>query len=111
MKSTDTPKGSPLRGRSEPRWKSAQPREEAQGLLVAVDDPATGQVVRAELDDDPVVREDPDVVHPHLAGDVRQDLVPVRQLNAEHRVGQGLDDGALDLDGAFFFGQVPSISL
>ena len=45
--------------------------------LVAVDDPPTTQVVGAQLDDDPVIGKDPDVVHPHLSADVSQDLVPV----------------------------------
>ena len=73
------------------------------GLLVAVDDAPAGQVVRRELDDDAVLGEDADVVLPHLSGDVCQNEVPVLQLNAEHRVGQGLHDLALDLDSAVFF--------
>ena len=69
-------------------------------LLVAVDDPTAGQVVRAELDHDAVLREDADVVLTHLARDVGEDLVAVRQLHTEHRVRQGLDHAALDLDDA-----------
>ena len=46
-------------------------------LLVPVDDPPTTEVVGAQFDDDPVIGEDPDVVHPHLSADVSQDLVPV----------------------------------
>src|SRR3954447_5440056 len=34
-------------------------------LLVPIDDPPATQVVGAQFHDDPVVREDPDVVHPH----------------------------------------------
>src|SRR5690625_7908363 len=45
------------------------------GLLVAVDDATPGEVVRAQLDDDPVLREDPDVVLTHLPGAVREHLV------------------------------------
>src|SRR5947209_7139831 len=41
-------------------------------LLVPVDDSTAGEVVGGELDDDPVLREDADVVLPHLAADVRQ---------------------------------------
>src|SRR5688572_16738944 len=67
-------------------------------LLVAVDDPAAGQVVRAELDDDAVLREDPDVVLAHLARDVGEHLVAVGQLDPEHRVRESLDHRALDLD-------------
>ena len=62
-------------------------------LLVAVDDAAAGEVVRRELHDDSVLGEDPDVVLPHLAADVGKHAVAVRQLDAEHRVGQRLDDG------------------
>src|SRR5215203_1937313 len=49
-------------------------------LLVAVRDAAAAQVVRRELDLHPVAREDPDVVHSHLAGDVGQHLVAVLEL-------------------------------
>src|SRR5688572_16257508 len=56
----------------------------AQPSLVAVDDPPSGQVVRREFDDDSVLGQDADVVLPHLAADVGQDLVTVGQLNPEH---------------------------
>src|SRR5690242_21706268 len=49
--------------------------------LVPVDDAPTAQVIGAQLDDHPVVGEDPDVVHPHLPADVSQYLVPVVQLH------------------------------
>src|SRR5690625_7027385 len=67
-------------------------------LLVAVDDATPGEVVRAELDDDPVLRKDPDVVLTHLARDVCEHLVAVAQLHPEHRVGQRFDNAALDLE-------------
>src|SRR3954447_5540654 len=76
------------------------------GLPAPVDDPTAGEVVRRDLDDDPVLREDPDVVLPHLAADVGEDLVPVAQLDPEHRVRESLDDGAFDLDYAFFLRHV-----
>src|SRR5688572_6209616 len=75
-------------------------------LLVAVDDPTSREVVRRELHHDPVLGEDPDVVLAHLAADVGEHLVPVGQLHAEHGVGKGLHDGALDLDHAFFLRHV-----
>src|SRR5699024_2116100 len=37
----------------------------------------------------------------HLSTDVGEHLVPVVQLHSEHRVRQGLDDAALNLDCAF----------
>jgi hypothetical protein len=43
-------------------------------------------------------------VHPHLPADVGENLVPVGELDPEHGVREGLDDGALDLDGALFLG-------
>src|SRR5450756_1831107 len=67
-------------------------------LLVAVDDAAAGQVIRAELHHDAVLREDPDVVLAHLALDVGEHLVPVRELDPKHRVRESLDHAALDLD-------------
>src|SRR4051812_14427050 len=69
------------------------------GLLVAVDDATAGQVVGRELHDHAVLGQDADVVLPHLAADVGEDLVAVLQLHAEHRVGERLDHTALDLDG------------
>src|SRR4051794_4947865 len=75
-------------------------------LLVPVDDPTAGQVVRRQLDHDSVLRKDADVVLPHLAADVRQDLVTVGELDAEHGVRQRLDNAPLDLDGAFLLRHV-----
>src|SRR6478752_2241746 len=75
-------------------------------LLVAVDDPTSRKVVRRELHHDAVLGEDLDVVLAHLAADVGKDLVPVAQLDPEHRVRESLDDGALDLDHTFFFRHV-----
>jgi NhaP-type Na+/H+ or K+/H+ antiporter len=74
--------------------------------LVAVDDAAAGQVVRRQLDHHPVLGEDPDVVLTHLAADVCEDPVSVLQLHAEHRVRQGLDDPAFDLDRPVLLGHV-----
>ena len=71
-------------------------------LLVSVNDAAASQVVGGKLHHHAVVRQDPDVVLPHLAADVGEYLVAVLQLNAEHRIGQGFDNAALHLDGAFF---------
>jgi hypothetical protein len=73
-------------------------------LLVAVDDPAAGQVVGAQLHDHAVLGEDADVVLAHLARDVGENLVSVSQLNAEHRIGKSFDHRALDLDNAVLFG-------
>src|SRR5262245_5472180 len=66
--------------------------------LVPVGDATAPEVVRGELDLHPVAGEDPDVVHPHLPGDVCEHLVPVLELDTEHRVGQRLDHRSLHED-------------
>ena len=61
-------------------------------------DPTSLEVIRRQLHEDLVARDDPDEVHPHLPGDVRQHRVAVLELHLEHRVGEGLGDRALHLD-------------
>src|SRR5690606_38403908 len=67
-------------------------------LLVAVDDASTREVVRRKLHDNAVLGKNTNVVLTHLAADVGENLVPVLQLDAEHRIGQWFDYPALDLD-------------
>src|SRR5664280_2269356 len=74
-------------------------RRSVRSLLVAIGDAAPREIVWRQLDDHLVTREYPDVVHAHLARDVREHLVAVLELNAEHRVGQRFDHGAFELDG------------
>src|SRR3954465_6316792 len=71
-------------------------------LLEAVDHAAPGEVVRRQLQLDAVPRQDPDVVHPHLAGDMCEHGVPVLEFDPEHGVGKGLDDRPLYLDHIIF---------
>src|SRR6185437_13349327 len=71
-------------------------------LLVPVNDATAAQIVGTELNDHPVIRQDTDVVHPHLPADVGEYLVPIVQLHSEEGVGQRLDHRAFDLDGAVF---------
>jgi hypothetical protein len=68
-------------------------------LLVAVDDPTPGQVIRGELDDHPVLRKDPDIVLTHLATDMGEYAMTVLELYPEHRVREWLHNPAFDLDG------------
>jgi glycosyltransferase involved in cell wall biosynthesis len=82
-------------------------RARRPGLLVAVGDAAAVEVVRRELDLDAVAGQDADVVAAHLARDVAEDLVVVVELDAEHRVGEGLGDLALHLDLLFFAHAAP----
>src|SRR6266852_6272709 len=51
--------------------------------LVAVHDPPTAKVVWAQLDDYPVIGQDANVVHPHLAADVGEHFVPILELHPE----------------------------
>src|SRR5262245_1248422 len=67
-------------------------------LLEPVRDPAPREVVGGQLDLDPVAGQDPDEIHPHLAGDVGQHAMAVFELDPEHRIRQGLDYCPLDLD-------------
>src|SRR5438046_6894888 len=53
---------------------------------VPINHTTSGQVVRRQLYANPVPGKDPDVVHPHLPGDVGEHLVPVLQLNPEHGI-------------------------
>src|SRR6266403_1569665 len=71
-------------------------------LFEPICDPAAGQVVGRQLDLDPVTGKDADEVHAHLAAHVGEHPVAVLQLHAEHRVRQGLDHGALNLDRILF---------
>src|ERR1700748_977817 len=75
-------------------------------LLVPVNDATAAQVIRTELNDHPVIRQDADIVHPHLPADVGEYLVPVVQLHSEEGIRQRLDHRALDLDGAVFLGHI-----
>src|ERR671922_1680907 len=71
-------------------------------LLEPIHHTTSGEVVRRQLHLDPITGEDPDVMHPHLPRDVCQHLVPVLQLDPEHRVRQRLDHRSLDLDHVVF---------
>src|SRR5688572_22317773 len=70
--------------------------------LLPVGDASPREVVRGQLDLDLVARQDLDVVHAHLAGDVREHDLPGGDLHAEHRVRERLQDAAFDFDLLFF---------
>jgi hypothetical protein len=67
-------------------------------VLVAVDDPTSVEVVRRDLDAHAVAGEHADSEAAHLARQVREDGVPVLELDAEHRVGKRFDDLAVERD-------------
>lgn len=62
------------------------------GLLVAVHDTAAIQVIRTQLDRNPVAGEDADEVLAHASGHVSQSLMLVLQLNPEHGIRQDLNN-------------------
>src|SRR5947207_1577095 len=70
-------------------------------LLKAIGDAAAGQVIRRQLDQHPISRQDLNEVQPDLARDMRQDLVAVRQFNLEHGVRQRLPHHAFDFNRVF----------
>src|SRR3954454_2934668 len=79
-------------------------------LPVAVDDAGAVEVVRRQLDAHAVAREDADAEAAHLPGDLAESHVIVVELHAEHRVGEGLDDLALELDLLFLCHARPSLA-
>src|SRR5262245_19087532 len=68
---------------------------------LSVDDTTLRQVVGTHFDGDAVPGQDADEVHAHLAGHVREDPVPVLELDHEHRVRAGLDHLGLETEGVF----------
>src|SRR2546423_2055835 len=70
--------------------------------LVAVRDATPGEVIGGELHLNPVTRQDPDVVHPHLPGNMRQHLVAVLELHPEHGIRERLDNGSFHEDRIVF---------
>jgi hypothetical protein len=81
-------------------------------LLVSepVSNTSPAQVIGAQLDLDPITRQNSDVVHPHLARYVGQNLVPVLEIHTELSVGQGFGYRAFYLYGIFFSQGPPQIS-
>lgn len=73
-------------------------------LAVSIYDATASQVVWAQLNHHAVFGKNADVVLAHLARNVRQDLVAVRQLYPEHCVRERFSNRALDLDDAVFLG-------
>ena len=65
------------------------------GLLVAIRDATTGEVIGGDLNLNFVARQNADAVHPHLPRAVREDLVTVLEFDAEHGVWQRFSDRSL----------------
>src|SRR3954463_15226279 len=83
----------------------------ARPLLVAVRYAPAIQVIRRKLDQHSVARQYAYEVFPHLARDVRQNLMPaVVQLHPKHSVRQSLDDFRHNFY-RFFFRHTPRVSI
>ena len=56
-------------------------------LLAAPGDSSPGQIIRGHLHGHLIAGQDPDEVHPQLAGDMGQDGVPVSDVDLKHVAG------------------------
>ncbi|CRH62044.1 Uncharacterised protein [Chlamydia trachomatis] len=91
-------------------YSSTVRRRSCRGLLVAVDDTASGEVVGAQFDENSILGEDSNVVLSHLSCDVTEHNVPIGQFHTEHRVRQGLNDRAFHFDDAVFLCHILRLS-
>src|SRR2546430_1241599 len=71
-------------------------------ISVAVNDPSAREVIRGELDADPVAGRDADEVPTHASGRVSDQLVAAFDLNLEHRVRQRERNDRVHDDGLLF---------
>jgi len=69
--------------------------------LVAVGDPAAGQVVGSQFYLHPVSRKNTDVMHPHLSGNMRQNLVAIFEFNPKHGIRERFGYRSFQDDGVF----------
>lgn len=74
-------------------------------LLETIRDATAVQVVWRQLDHNPVARQNPDKVHPHLTGNMCQDIQAVLQFHTEHAVRQRLEYNSLEFDALLFAGR------
>jgi hypothetical protein len=79
-----------------------RPLRKAIILFLPVGDPSPCQIVGRKLHRNRVAGQNFDEMHPHFPGDMRQYLMSVFQLDPEHRIGQGLNHLALDLNRLLF---------
>jgi hypothetical protein len=72
-------------------------------LFVSVGDPTSGEVVRGEFNLDAVARQDSDVMHAHLSGDVGQHLVAIFKLDFEHCIRERFNNRSFKHDRVFLW--------
>jgi hypothetical protein len=65
-------------------------------------DASTTQIIRGEFHSHFIARQDTDVMHPHLAGDVPEDHMPVFQLHTKRCIWEVLLNLTLHLDDVVF---------
>jgi hypothetical protein len=71
-------------------------------LLGAEDNPRTTQIVGREFHSHFIARQNADVVHAHLAGNVTEYHMPIFQFDPEGGIGEILKNLSLHLDGIVF---------
>ena len=71
-------------------------------LATAINDAALRQIVRRELNSNLITGENANVVFAHLAGDVRNHSMTVRELNSERGVRKRVDDTSFHLNCILF---------
>ena len=79
----------------EPGWCAAKRLAMSSSSLMAVDDPAAGEIVGRQLDDDTIRWQDSDVVLAHLAANRGKNAVPILELDTKHGIGQSFNDSSL----------------
>src|SRR3977135_3523030 len=103
------PRTGAVRGRRRARRRGL--REGPALLAVAVDDASAREVVRRQLDADPVAGRDADEVAAHPSGGVGDQLVPAPDLAFAHPVGQGLRNNSAHDDCAFLLAAIILVGL
>src|SRR5574340_853641 len=78
-------------------------------LLEPIGYSPAGKVIGREFNGHLVPRKDFNEMHPHLTGDVCQDLVSILHLKRKHGVGKRLQHGALHFYGIFFRHHPPEL--
>ena len=71
-------------------------RRRGARLAVSVGDSSAGQIVRGELDDNPVSGKNTDVVLPHLAGKMAKHVIATFEFDGKHRIRQRRDDRSIN---------------
>lgn len=68
---------------------------------MAVGDAPSRQVIRGKLDSHPITWQDADVIRPHFAGEVAEDIMTIIELDRKHSVRERVDDAAFNGNGVW----------